>query len=411
METSNCLAYQGASCCKYFEWAVRLNRFSLQFIGLWPNCEQTTWKRRMCNLRAFLVSLTILSVIVIPALHSLMRIHSDIMLVIDNLQFTLPMATCLCRIAIFWWKKEAIAPIINMIADDWTKVRKSQDKMTMITRAQIARVIIIFGYCFMMSGWVVTVILPMLGHSVRYLSNITDPGRPLPVQTYYIYDVTKSPQYEITFTLQAITMFLCIMPYTGIDNFLSLLIFHISGQLDILNNRLVHLSTNDVANYDDNLKSCVKDHTRLLRTIAVVEDTFNIILLILFLYFGTLFACYGFVLMNMLTDGQNFSLSYLPYLLSVVTNTFGHMCLYCVVGDILATQCDRIHYAVYCNKWYTLNSRHARDLILPMAMTNKSFYLNVGKIFPLTMATFCNLLKTSAGYISVLLTTRNQSKS
>lgn len=36
----------------------------------------------------------------------------------------------------------------------------------------------------------------------------------------------------------------------------------------------------------------------LYRTIAVVEDTFNIILLILFLYFGTLFGCYGFVLMS-----------------------------------------------------------------------------------------------------------------
>lgn len=152
-----------------------------------------------------------------------------------------------------------------MIADDWTKVRKSQEKMTMIARAQTARIIIIFGYCFMISGWIVTVILPMFGHSVRYLTNITDPGGPLPVQTYYIYDVTKSPQYEITFILQAITMFLCIMPYTGIDNFLSLLIFHISGQLDILNNRLVNLSMNDIANYDDNLKSCMKDHTRLLR--------------------------------------------------------------------------------------------------------------------------------------------------
>lgn len=152
-----------------------------------------------------------------------------------------------------------------MIANDWMKARKPQEKMTMIAKAQTARMIITFGYSFMISGWIVTVFLPMLGYSVRYLTNITDPGRPLPVQTYYIYDVTKSPQYEITFIFQAITMFLCIMPYTGIDNFLSLLIFHISGQLDILSNRLMRL--NDIANYNDILKSCVMDHTRLLRYI------------------------------------------------------------------------------------------------------------------------------------------------
>ncbi|XP_072751890.1 uncharacterized protein [Anoplolepis gracilipes] len=402
MRTSNYPAYQD------FKWAVRLHRFSLELVGLWPNSVQTTWERYICNLRTLLVFLTVSSIVIIPALHSLIRIHSDILLVTDNLQFTLPIITNMLKIVIFWWKKEAVAPIIDMIAKDWMKSKESQEKMTMIAKAQTARLIVAFGYCFMMLGWIVTVILPALGYSVRHLTNITDPGRPLPVQTYYIYDVTKSPQYEITFTFQAIAMFMCIIPYTGIDNFLSLLIFHISGQLDILNNRLMRL--NDIANYNDNLKSCVMDHTRLLRSIAVVEDTFNAILLILFLYFGILFACYGFVIMSMFADGYQLSISYLAYIISVVMNTFGHMCLYCTVGEILAEQCDRIHYTVYCNKWYTLKSRHARNLIFLMAKTNKPFNLNIGKVFPLTMATFCNLLKTSAGYISVLLTTKNQSK-
>lgn len=150
-----------------------------------------------------------------------------------------------------------------MIANDWIKVKGSQEKMTMTARAQTARVIITFGYVFMISAWIVTVILPIFGHSIRHFTNFTDPGSPLPVQTYYIYDMTKSPHFEITYTLQAICMFLCIMPYTGIDNFLSLLIFHISGQLDILNDRLIRLS--DTRNYNNNLKSCVMDHTRLLR--------------------------------------------------------------------------------------------------------------------------------------------------
>lgn len=36
----------------------------------------------------------------------------------------------------------------------------------------------------------------------------------------------------------------------------------------------------------------------LFRAIAVIEDTFNIMLLVLFLYFGILFACYGFLIMS-----------------------------------------------------------------------------------------------------------------
>lgn len=34
------------------------------------------------------------------------------------------------------------------------------------------------------------------------------------------------------------------------------------------------------------------------RAIAVVEDTYNVILLVIFLCFGVLFAFYGFVIIN-----------------------------------------------------------------------------------------------------------------
>ncbi|XP_011869091.1 PREDICTED: uncharacterized protein LOC105562680, partial [Vollenhovia emeryi] len=279
-----------------FEWAVKLNRYSLIVIGLWPNSEQTTWEKRMRNVHVLLVFLMMLFVVAIPAIHSMIRIHLDIILLTDNLQFTLPALTCVLKFAIFWWKRKAVATIINMIAHDWLKAKTRQKKTTMIARAQIARIIIICAYSFMGMTWVVVVVLPIFGYSVRYLSNITDLERPLPLQTYYIYDTTKSPQYELTFTIQSITIFLNTMCYTGVDNFLSLSVFHISGQLDILRNRLMHL--HNVANYNDVLKNCVTEHIRLFRAIHHIEDIFNIILMVLFLYFGILFGFYGFLIIN-----------------------------------------------------------------------------------------------------------------
>ncbi|XP_011867936.1 PREDICTED: odorant receptor 45b-like [Vollenhovia emeryi] len=416
METSQFLAYESTSHDKYhngllsekdFEWAVKLNRYSLVVIGLWPKSEQTTWKKRVCNLHALFVFSIMLFGIVIPGIHSMIRIRFDILLLTDNLQYTLPTVSCVLRYAIFWWKKEAVAPIVNMVADDWMKAKTPQEEATMIARAHIARIIIIFGYCIMGVSWVVVNILPIFGHSVRYLSNITDLERPLPLQTYYIYDTSKSPQYELTFTIQSTALVFSAMCYTGIDNFLSLSVFHISGQLDILRNRLMHL--HNVEHYNV-LKNCVMDHIRVFRAIDHIDDIFNIILMVLFLYFGILFAFYGFWMINMLESGQHLSIFHLVYILSVCMNTFGHMCLYCAVGEMLTTQCDRIHCAVYFNEWYTMDPKRARNLILLTIRTHKPLYLNIGKVFPLSMATFCNLLKTSAGYISVLLTTRTQSK-
>ncbi|XP_011867939.1 PREDICTED: putative odorant receptor 69a, isoform B isoform X2 [Vollenhovia emeryi] len=337
------------------------------------------------------------------------KYHNGLLLEKDNLQFTLPAITCVLRFAIFWWKRKPVTAIINMIAYDWLKEKTRQEKTTMIARAQIARIIITFGYSLMGVSWFVIVVLPIFGHSVRYLSNITDLERPLPLQTYYIYDTTKSPQYELTFTIQSITLFLNTMCYTGVDNFLSLSVFHVCGQLDILRNRLMY-NLHNVSNYNRVLKNCVIEHIRLLRAIHHIQEIFNIILMILFLYFGILFAFYGFWMINMLESEQHLTVFHLTYIISVFTNAFGHMCMYCAVGEMLTTQCDRIYYAVYFNEWYTMDLRNARDLVLLTIRTSKPLYLNIGKVFPLTMATFCNLLKTSAGYISVLLTTRSQSK-
>lgn len=163
----------------------------------------------------------------------------------------------------FYFPTEGITPLIDMVADDWTRPKSPRERTTMIGGARTARALITFGYGIMGASLVAAVALPACGLSMRYLTNVTDPGRPLPLQTYYAYDTTRSPQYELTFTCQAITMFLCILPYTGIDNFLGLLVFHVCGQLENLRRRVARLD--ELENFADALRSCVADHARLLR--------------------------------------------------------------------------------------------------------------------------------------------------
>lgn len=75
-------------------------------MGLWPDVQQNFRDRLMCNLHVFIIFLTIVIGIIIPAVHSLIMIHSNLMLVIDNLQFVVPCVNCAIKIIIFWWKKE-----------------------------------------------------------------------------------------------------------------------------------------------------------------------------------------------------------------------------------------------------------------------------------------------------------------
>lgn len=142
-------------------------------------------------------------------------------------------------------------------------MKSAQERDVMIRRAQTARIIITCGYCTMMTVFILITVLPICGISMRYLSNITDPSKFLPLPTYHAYDVTRSPQYELTFVLQTVSMVFATMVYAGIDNFLGLLVFHICGQLEILRNRIEHL--NKFADIHYTLKSNVEDHTRLLK--------------------------------------------------------------------------------------------------------------------------------------------------
>ncbi|XP_025994642.2 odorant receptor Or2 [Solenopsis invicta] len=388
-----------------FEWAIELNRYSLEFIGLWPKMKETTREKLTANIRVFLLIIMVAFVCVIPCIHSLIRVWGDLMSVADNLQFTLPMVSMIMKLIIMWSKKAALAPLLYMIAKDWLRQKSIKERKIMIRCARIPRMIIICGFVIMFASFILLFILPCFGITMRYITNVTDPGKPLPLQTYYFYDTDASPYFELTFVAQGVTLMVSAMGYTAIDSFFGLLIFHVCGQLETLKGRLT-MNSEKNPNFNHVLADVIMDHVRLIRCVKIIESTFTLMLLGLFLYFGTLFCLYGFLLVTIITDGRHLSFVRLSFLVTVLVNIFAHMCLYCVVGECLITQCEGVYQAACEYRWYKLEPKQARNLILLISRANKPLYVTVGKIFPLTMNAFCSLLKTSGGYISVLLARR-----
>ncbi|XP_018060116.1 PREDICTED: uncharacterized protein LOC108694935 [Atta colombica] len=169
--------------------------------------------------------------------------------------------------------------------------------------------------------------------------------------------------------------------YTGTDSFMGYLVFHVCGQLENFRMRILNLDKFN--HYEKALSSSVQDHIHLIR--FRTDETNK----------------------EIITQGSNLSILRLIYILTAVINTFTHMCLYCVVGEFLVIQCEEVYEAVYNYEWYNLKPKQAKNLLIIMMLVNRPLYLTAGKLFPMTMATFCNLLKTSGGYISVLLAHRN----
>lgn len=139
----------------------------------------------------------------------------------------------------------------------------------MIKHAQIARLIMIWEYFMMFVSFILVVIFPSFGVSLRYLTNITDPGRLIPLQTYYMYNVNDSPFYEMIFILQGFSVMIATIMYTSTDTFMGFLIFHICGQLENLRARILDLKFN---RFENCLSPNVQEHIRLIRSSIYCQE-------------------------------------------------------------------------------------------------------------------------------------------
>jgi hypothetical protein len=129
--------------------------------------------------------------------------------------------------------------------------------------------IIIGGFVIMFASFILLFILPCFGITMRYITNLTDPGKPLPLQTYYFYDTDKSPYFELTFIAQGLILMVSAMGYTAIDSLFGLLVFHVCGQLKNLKGRLTAFEKEP--NFERVLMNAIMDHVRLIRSCKLMS--------------------------------------------------------------------------------------------------------------------------------------------
>jgi len=174
---------------------------------------------------------------------------------------------------------QAVSLLVKMIEEDWLRVKKETERDVMIRRARTARSILICGYALMLFAFLVIIIFPSFGLHFRRLTNLTDRDRLLPLQAYYFYNTDKSPYFELTLVVQALTISLSAITYTSVDAFLGVAIFHLTGQLENFRFQLLNLVSRD--DFCNALHTNVQTHLRLIRCLRT-SIVYNSLLLILY---------------------------------------------------------------------------------------------------------------------------------
>ncbi|XP_071626199.1 odorant receptor 13a-like isoform X1 [Temnothorax longispinosus] len=387
-----------------FMWAVEIHRLSLEMLGLWPKDVMVSVRSLWSELHASIILILLIFVCNVPTICTIIKVWGDMVLVIDNLRLMLPLLIASVKYVIMRWKRTVLLSIVNMMAEDWMAFKSDAERAVMIRRARTARLIMIIGYAFILISLLIITVPTYFGIQVLHIGNLTKQSKPLPLETYHFYDTDKSPQFELTFFFHVLTMLLASTTYMAVDIFLLLIILHICGQLENFRYRLISLVS--CKNFNKSLNDIVVFHLRLIKFANYIENTYCLMMLIMIFHFAIVFCLSGFLFTIILNERKINEAIIIQifhsifFIIILLMNTF----FYCGAGELVMEQCNAVHRGMCNLEWYKLESRKARNLILLMIRANHPFPISAGKIIPLTMATFCSILKTSCGYISFLLT-------
>ncbi|XP_018303742.1 uncharacterized protein [Mycetomoellerius zeteki] len=246
-----------------FMWAVRLHRLAFEMVGLWPKSNKCTKKSLWPKIWVGIVLILLIFVSNVPMIYAVIQVWGNVVLVIDNLHIMLPLVITSLKYVIIQRKRKVLLSIVNMMAEDWMAYKLDRERNVMIKHARIARLIMMIGYVIMFLSCFTTNILPFFGIQIVYATNSTDRRKLLPLETYHFYDTDKSPQFELTFLIQAMTILFTTIIYMSVDIFLIVIILHICGQLENFRCRLINLIS--CKNFNKILNDIVATHLRLIR--------------------------------------------------------------------------------------------------------------------------------------------------
>lgn len=132
------------------------------------------------------------------------------------------------------------------MTEDWLRLKHDWELEAMRKEAVRARIFTISGYVVLGGCYSGFAFAPMFGFNIRMISNITDYGeRYLLVQSYFPYDYSTSPNYELTHISQLIAGLFIGMSVSIPDNYFGALVFHASAQFQILGTNIENFIQKD----------------------------------------------------------------------------------------------------------------------------------------------------------------------
>ncbi|KAL0117016.1 hypothetical protein PUN28_010111 [Cardiocondyla obscurior] len=379
------------------EYVFKLNSWILGSIGIWPISLRGAG-RYLSNFAIAFGNLAI-SFALVPCVLHIIYDEKDIIMrlkLCGLLAFCLTAMTKYCILAI---RRPKILHCIESVKNDWWQVTFKSDRELMLKYGTIGRNLTIISAAFMYAAGIIYYMILIPFFSAKIIHNLT--ARPFVYPIYSKFShVQITPIYEIVYVAHCMCGYTAYSITAGACGLAALFVTHACGQIQLIMSR-VDLLNSKSSNIHQQIAVIVKDHVRVIRFSAVVEEILQEVCLV---EFSTSVCTICLLEYYCIVDWQdNNKLSLTIYFLLLISFCF-NVYMLCYIGEFLMEKSSQIGSVCYMINWYQLSPKSARSLILIIAMSSHPIKLSAGGVVDLSLLTFGNVLKTSVAYLSFLRT-------
>ncbi|XP_017795928.1 PREDICTED: odorant receptor 4-like [Habropoda laboriosa] len=382
-------------------YATRFVKPILGIVGAWPIPVNSSPFTRLVRRIEHVVTYFLFFLMIVPGLLYVFLKEKNGKI---RLKILGPIVNCsiqFFKYSVILYRIDKIQKSLNTIRRDWIEAT-DENRLIFRSKAKIGRRVLLIAAATMYGGGLCyRTILPLLRGTIVTPDNVTI--RPLPCPVYFVFfNEQRSPNYEIVFILQIMAGFVTYAVISGTCGMCALFVLHACSMLRILVNKmnalvdkadmtetLVHRKIADIVEYQTKIKRFLKNIETITEYICLTE-----------MVGGTGLVClvYYYILMEWENNNTTAVIVYITLQISCTFCVF----ILCYIGQLLIDQNHVVGLTSCTVNWYRLPNRHARSMILIIAMSNYPIKLTAGKMFEMSLASFTDVMKVAMGYFNIL---------
>ncbi|KAJ3663340.1 hypothetical protein Zmor_007629 [Zophobas morio] len=297
---------------------IKQNLLFLKLVGLWPASGNDFYR-----LYTFVVTVFIMGLYNFFRVMNIFYVYTDLQVLTATIYLTVTDVTVLVKSCVFIRNVKTLERLILTLNCDLFRP-KNQHQIELVYSGLKAWTVayrlfwtLVFTCLFM---WTV--------------SPLTGPSRQLPVPAWYPYDTKISPNYEITYVCQVISIWILATANMNMDSLIAALMMYIGTQCDILCDDLKYLPKlvtkqgEDETEFNKKLVDCVIRHRTILSFAEDSNKSYNAIILAQF-FTSSLAIALSMFQLTLVDPVSMESLPLLSYMFGMALQLF----LYCWFGN------------------------------------------------------------------------------